>query len=181
MTTGICRQLSALPGLDGLSSLFRDTGFWQCAVYFLLLTPSSRCRRLAMILMSGTSYGGYNCDVSQLPYGICPGVILAYLGLTLRRVPRLLTSNCDTALAAAKKACFHPRPGVYPMSGIMCSQGGHRKAGQMAKAFSSAQTPRHLCLPGILASLLKTVQSKTYFLCTSARAEWQAQLGLHSS
>ena len=30
----------------------------------------------------------------------------------------------------------------------------------MAKAFSSACTPRHLCLPGILASLLKAVQSK---------------------
>ena len=30
--------LSALPGLDGLSSLFRDTGLWQCAVYFLLLS-----------------------------------------------------------------------------------------------------------------------------------------------
>ena len=45
------------------------------------------------------------------------------------------------------------------MSRITCSQGGHRKTGQLAKAFSSAQTPRHLCLPGILASLLKTVQS----------------------
>ena len=64
--------------------------------------------------------------------------LLAYLGLTLRRVPRPLTSNCETALAAARKACFHPRPGVYPMSGIICSQGGHRIAGQMAKAFSSA-------------------------------------------
>ena len=50
------------------------------------------------------------------------------------------------------------------MSGIMCSQGGHRTAGQMAKAFSSAETPRHLCLPGILASLLKTVQSRKALL-----------------
>ena len=74
-------------------------------------------------------------------------------------MPRLSTSDCDTALAAAKKA-----PGVCLMSGIMCSQGGHRIAGQMAKAFSSAQTPRHLCLPGILASLLKTVQSRKALL-----------------
>ena len=33
VTTGISRHSLALPGLDGLSSLFRDTGFWQCAVY----------------------------------------------------------------------------------------------------------------------------------------------------
>ena len=35
-----------------VSSLFRDTGLWRCAVYFLLM------------LMSGTSYGRVNCDVS---------------------------------------------------------------------------------------------------------------------
>ena len=50
VTTGICRQLLALPGLDELSSLFRDTGLWQCAVDFRLLAPS-----LAMIL-SRTSF-----------------------------------------------------------------------------------------------------------------------------
>ena len=50
------------------------------------------------------------------------------------------------------------------MSGIMCSQGGHRIAGQMAKAFSSAYTPRHLCLPGIFTSLLRTVQSRKALL-----------------
>ena len=139
VTTGICRQLSALPGLDGSSSLFRDTVLWQCAVYFLLPAPSSRCRRLAMILMSGTSYGRAQLRCFSAPlWNLSWCDFLAYLGLTLRRVPRLLTSNCDTALAVAKKACFHPRPGVYPMSGIMCSQGGHRIAGQMAKAFSSA-------------------------------------------
>ena len=44
VTTGICRQLSALPGLDRLSSLFRDTGLLRCAVYFLLLAPSSKVR-----------------------------------------------------------------------------------------------------------------------------------------
>ena len=100
-------------------------------IEFLLLAPSSRCRRLAMILLSGTSYG-------RVPMEFVLARSLTYLGLTLRRVPSLLASNCDTALAAAKKACFHPRPGVCPMSGIMCSQGGHRITGQMAKAFSSA-------------------------------------------
>ena len=64
--------------------------------------------------------------------------LLAYPGLALRRAPRLLMSNCETAIAVARKACFHPRPGVYPMSGIIRSQGGHLIAGQMAKAFSSA-------------------------------------------
>ena len=47
----MCRQLLALPGLDGLSGLFRDTGLWQCAVYFRLLAPS-----LAMILLSRISF-----------------------------------------------------------------------------------------------------------------------------
>ena len=64
------------------------------------------------------------------------------------------------AIAVIREAHLHPRPEVYPMSGIICSQGGHLMSGQMAKAFSSAQTPRHLCLPGILASLFKAVQSK---------------------
>ena len=81
---------------------------------------------------------GYNCDVSPLPYGICPGVIVDLPWTHAKARAQTLTSNCDTALAAAKKACFHPRPGVCPMSGIMCSQGGHHIAGQMAKAFSSA-------------------------------------------
>ena len=82
-----------------------------------------------------------------------------------RRTPRPLTSIYSTSLAVAKKKpCFHPRPGAYPMSGIMCSQGGHRIAGQMAKAFSSAYTPRHLCLPGIFTSLLRTVQSRKALL-----------------
>ena len=54
VTTGICRQLLALPGLDELSSLFRDTGLWQCAVYFRLLAPSNfRCKgAIAMFLRS---------------------------------------------------------------------------------------------------------------------------------
>ena len=34
----------------------------------------------------------------------------------------------------------------------------------MAKAFSSAYTPRHLCLPGIFTSLLRTVQSRKALL-----------------
>ena len=89
---------------------------------------------------------------------------LAYPGHALRRAPRLLMSDCETTIAVARKACLHPRPGVYPMSGIICSQGGHLIAGQMAKAFSSAYTPRHLCRPGILASLLKAVQSKKALL-----------------
>ena len=85
---------------------------------------------------------------------------LAYPGHALRRAPRLLMSDCETTIAVARKACLHPRPGVYPISGIICSQGGHLMARQMAKAFSSAYTPRHLCRSGILASLLKAVQSK---------------------
>ena len=51
VTTGICRHSLALPGLDGLSSLFRNTGLWQRAVYCRLLVPG-----LAMILLSRTSY-----------------------------------------------------------------------------------------------------------------------------
>ena len=64
--------------------------------------------------------------------------LLAYPGLALRRAPRLLMGDCEAAIAVARKACAHPRPGVCPMSGIICSQGGHLIAGQMAKAFSSA-------------------------------------------
>ena len=44
MIIGICRQLLALPGLDRLSSLLRDTGLLQRAVYFLLLAPSSKAQ-----------------------------------------------------------------------------------------------------------------------------------------
>ena len=64
--------------------------------------------------------------------------LLAFSGLELRRAPRLMMSDSETAIAVVREACLHPRPGVYPMSGIMCSQGGHLISGQMAKAFSSA-------------------------------------------
>ena len=64
--------------------------------------------------------------------------LLAYSGLELRRAPKLLMSDSETAIAVVREACLHPRPGVYPMSGIICSQGGHLISGQMAKAFSSA-------------------------------------------
>ena len=64
--------------------------------------------------------------------------LLAFSGLELRRAPRLLRSDSETAIAVVREACLHPRPGVYPMSGIICSQGGHLISGQMAKAFSSA-------------------------------------------
>ena len=50
------------------------------------------------------------------------------------------------------------------MSGIMCSQGGHLIPGQMAKAFSSAYIPRHLCRPGNLTILRSAVQSKKALL-----------------
>ena len=33
-------------------------------------------------------------------------------------------SDCETTMAVARKACLHPRPGVHPMSGIICSHGG---------------------------------------------------------
>ena len=63
--------------------------------------------------------------------------------LDLWRMPRLSTSNCDTTHAAAKKGLFSSKTRVYPMSGIMCSQGGHRIAGQMAKSilFSIDSSP----------------------------------------
>ena len=69
------------------------------------------------------------------------------------------------------------------MSGIICSQGGHLIAGQMAKAFSSAKTPRHLRVPGILTSLRKgsAIQESPTSNILEGRAEWQAQLRLHSS
>ena len=67
--------------------------------------------------------------------------------------------------------------GAYPMSRITCSQGGHL----ISKAFSSAWTPRHLCLPASWrASQRQCNPRKPYFQCISVRAGWQAQQGLHS-
>ena len=136
----------------------------------------------AMVLRDGTCYGRIlerkACFAMILSSPVEFGLVwlLANPGLALRRAPRLLMSDCETAMAVARKACCHPSPGVYPMSGIICSQGGHLIAEQMAKAFSSAWTPRHLCLPGILASLLKAVQSKkALFQCISVRAGWQTR------
>ena len=103
MTTGICRQLLALPGLDGLSSLFRDTGLWQCAVYFRLLAPS-----LAMILLSKLPMQGYNCEVSPLPSGIC-GVMIVDLPWTHAKA-RAQTLNeylrCSTRCNQEKSLVF---------------------------------------------------------------------------
>ena len=62
--------------------------------------------------------------------------LLAYSGLELRRAPMMDVSG--PAIAVIREARLHPRPEVYPMSGIICSQGGHLISGQMAKAFSSA-------------------------------------------
>ena len=61
---------------------------------------------------------------------------LAYSGLELRRAPMMDVDRL--AIAVIREARLHPRPEVYPMSGIICSQGGHLISGQMAKAFSSA-------------------------------------------
>ena len=41
---------------------------------------------------------GYNCDISQLPYGICPGVTF---GLPWTHAKARAPSNCETALAAS--------------------------------------------------------------------------------
>ena len=49
--------------------------------------------------------------------------LLAHSGLELRRAPRVLMSDSETAIAVVREACLHPRPGVYLMSGIICSQG----------------------------------------------------------
>ena len=46
----------------------------------------------------------------------------------------------------------------------MRNQGGHLIPGQMAKAFSSAYIPLHLCRPGNLTSLRSAVQSKKALL-----------------
>ena len=63
-----------------------------------------------------------------------------------------------------RRVSLHPSPEIYPMSGIICSHGGHRISGQIAKAFSSAYTPLHLCRPGNLTSLLRAAQSKKALL-----------------
>ena len=60
--------------------------------------------------------------------------LLAYPGLALRRAPRLLRSDCETTIAVARKAYYHPSPGVYPMSGIICNQG---------------EIPQHWCCKGL--------------------------------
>ena len=59
--------------------------------------------------------------------------LLAYSGLELRRAPRLLMSDRETAITVVREACLHPRPGVPHVR-----EGGHLISGQMAKAFSSA-------------------------------------------
>ena len=104
---------------------------------------------------------GHNCDVSQLPHGICPGVTS---GLPwTHAVPRLLTSNCETALPAAKKRLvFIQDQGYTPCPGSYAGWPSHSRTN--GEAFSSAWTPRNLCLPGILASPLKTVQSRKALL-----------------
>ena len=76
--------------------------------------------------------------------------LLAFSGLELRRAPRLLMSDSETAIAVVREACLHPRPGVYPMSGIICSQGGHLISGQMAKKHSLLR--RLLAICAFLAS-----------------------------
>ena len=124
-----------LSGLDGLSSLFRDTGLWQCAVYFRLLAPS-----LAMTLLSRTSCARAQLRCFSAPSGICPVMIVDLPWTHAKARAQTLDEylRCSARCKEERSLVFHPRPGVCPMSGIMCSQGGHRIAGQMAKAFSSA-------------------------------------------
>ena len=52
----------------------------------------------------------------------------------------------------------------------MCSHGGHRIAGQMAKAFSSAQIPLHLCRPGSLTNRRSALQKGSAALNEGGRA-----------
>ena len=128
-------------------------------------THSALLSRDGNLLWNGTLKEGLFCDDPQLHYGIRPGMASDLPWTRAKTCAQILTKvTMGPLLLWARKTCPHPRPGVYPMSGIMCSQGGHLITGQMAKAFSSAYTPRHLCLPGILASLLKAVQSKKALL-----------------
>ena len=84
----------------------------------------------------------------------------AYLaGPELRLAPRL-QKEPQTAMSRQDQA----KPETYPVSGIMRSHGGHLISEHIAKAFSSTQTPRHLCGPGNLTSLLSAVQSKKALL-----------------
>ena len=47
-------------------------------------------------------------------------------------------AKAHTQASYGSQKLTQARPEVLPVSGIMCSQGGHRSPTQMAKAFSSA-------------------------------------------
>ena len=65
----------------GVFRLFGHKSLTMC-IEFPLLAPSSRCRRLAMTLLGGTSYG-------RVPMEFVLARSLTYLGHTLRRAPSL--------------------------------------------------------------------------------------------
>ena len=140
--------LSALPRPDGSPTFVKYSCPSLCVV-FPLLAPCSKMRAACKsalrhgtqgwsLLWKGTLKKGLFCNDPQVFCRVWPCMTSSLPGLALRRAPRLLMGNCETAIAVARTACFHPRLEVYPMSGIICSQGGHLIAGQMAKAFSSA-------------------------------------------
>ena len=112
------------------------------ALHPALAEPNARALICALPCHGATLFGCFSakCLQPKLALLMVFGLLwlLAYSGLELRRAPRLLMSDSETAIAVVREACLHPRPGVYPMSGIICSQGGHLISGQMAKAFSSA-------------------------------------------
>ena len=81
-----------------------------------------------------------NCDVSPLPSGICPVMIVDLPWTHAKARVQTLDEHlrCSARCSQERSLVFIQDQGCGPMSGIMCSQGGHRIAGQMAKAFSSA-------------------------------------------
>ena len=77
-----------------------------------------------MMLMDGTSYGRVlwrKACIAMILSSLMEFVLawlLAYPGLALRRAPRLLMSNCETAIAAARLVFiqdqgYTPCPGSY--------------------------------------------------------------------
>ena len=68
-----------------------------------------------------------------------------------------------------REARLHPRPEVYPMSGIICSQGGHLISGQMAKAFFLLHRLLAICacLASWRASSRQCSPKRPHFPCIS--------------
>ena len=64
---------------------------------------------------------------------ICPGVIVGLPWTHAEARAQALNEQLRYSACCSQKGLFSSKTRVHPMSGIMCSQGGHRTAGQMAK------------------------------------------------